>query len=352
MGFFFPKYHLSIILWQSWRDTVKRLLLALLLLTVTCAAPMQPEDCFDDENYDPIDQVCYLACEDDDSCQEVEDGFGSWLGGFLDVIVGSVYEVGSTETGEPFVTYMVRNDSIEDPTFGEAGTDEAADMQEDETQHAEMWAEFTRIIPSEQRTFVTQFGVFSDGTEETLAFVQPVDETPTNWMLAMDPADTADEKELTYTLIHEFGHLLTLNNGQVPLDEAAYFAEDDAEYEAAAAACSRFFTGEGCANAGSYINGFYARFWVDIAAEHANIDQEDPDALYDFYESYEDHFVTDYAATNPGEDIAESWTHFVLNEEPTGSSIADQKVLYFYDFPELVTLRNDILRRVYSQSRR
>jgi hypothetical protein len=331
---------------------MKRLVIALLLVLTACAAPMQPEDCFDDEEYDAVDQVCYLACEDDDSCQEIEGGFGAWLGGFFDAIVGSVYDLGASETGEPFVTYMIIDSQIESPTFGEAATDEQAEMQENEAQHVEMWAEFTRIIPSEQRSLITQFGVFSDGEEETLAFVQPIDATPTNWMLAMDPVDTKDKNELTYTLVHEFGHILTLNNEQVPFDEATYFSEDDADYEAAEAACSRYFTGEGCAMAGSYIDGFYAQFWTDIAAEHAEIDQEDADSIYEFYETYQDRFVTDYAATNPGEDIAESWTYFVLKEQPSGNSIADQKVLYFYDFPELVSLRNEILGRVYSQSRR
>ncbi len=331
---------------------MKRLLIALLLFLAACAAPMQPEDCFEDEFYDPVDQVCYLACEDDDSCQEVEGGFGSWLGGFLDAITGSVYDLGETEEGEVLVTYSVADGNIESPTYADAMTDEEADIQEDEDQHTVMWLEFAQIIPSEQRTLVTQFGVFSDGQDETLAFVQPIDDSPTNWMLAMDPNDTRDKSELTYTLIHEFGHVLTLNDGQVPFDETAYFAEDDETIEAAEAACDGYFTGEGCAGWDSYIGRFYELFWLDIVEEHAEIDPEDADALYDFYTIYEDQFVTDYAATNPGEDIAESWTHFVLNEEPDNDSIAAQKVLFFYDFPELVALRNDILGRVYSQSRR
>ena len=62
--------------------------------------------------------------------------------------------------------------------------------------------------------------------------------------------------------------------------------------------------------------------------------------------------MTDYAATNPGEDIAESWTHFVINDKPSGDSIADQKVRFFYDYPELVELRDKIRARLYSGNRR
>ncbi|MFK7805148.1 MAG: hypothetical protein AB8G95_26175, partial [Anaerolineae bacterium] len=141
---------------------------------------------------------------------------------------------------------------------------------------------------------------------------------------------------------------LTLNNQQVPFDVEAY-ADDDA-YEAAAESCPRFFTGEGCANQSSYVNAFYNAFWADIYSE-LPLDQ-DPDELYDFYLTYQDRFVTEYAGTNPGEDIAESWTHFVLNDRPNGSSVADQKVQFFYQYPELVSLREKIRARLYVKSRR
>lgn len=61
--------------------------------------------------------------------------------------------------------------------------------------------------------------------------------------------------------------------------------------------------------------------------------------------------MTDYAATNPGEDIAESWTAFILQPKPTGSTIADQKTLFFYDYPELVRLRGQITSRTFSRFR-
>ena len=52
--------------------------------------------------------------------------------------------------------------------------------------------------------------------------------------------------------------------------------------------------------------------------------------------------MTEYAATNPSEDFAESFMVFVLKEKPTKSTIADQKILFFYDFPELVEMRDFI----------
>jgi len=59
-----------------------------------------------------------------------------------------------------------------------------------------------------------------------------------------------------------------------------------------------------------------------------------------FYDAHQDQFITDYAATSPGEDIAESWTEFVMSERPAGNSTIDRKILFFYNYPELVQIRN------------
>lgn len=48
-------------------------------------------------------------------------------------------------------------------------------------------------------------------------------------------------------------------------------------------------------------------------------------------------------ATSPVEDMAESWTNFVLKPSPEGKRIADEKALFFYDFPELVTFQQQII---------
>jgi hypothetical protein len=96
------------------------------------------------------------------------------------------------------------------------------------------------------------------------------------------------------------------------------------------------------------LNKFFQKFWVDVYPsfkwywDFDDYDKfEDNNAL--FYKKYKTQFVTDYAATNPDEDFAESYMFFVLKEEPTKSTIADQKILFFYDFPELVEMR-DLIR--------
>jgi hypothetical protein len=46
------------------------------------------------------------------------------------------------------------------------------------------------------------------------------------------------------------------------------------------------------------------------------------------------------------EDIAESWAFFVLSPKPELKSIADEKILFFYEYPELVELRTQILNNI------
>jgi hypothetical protein len=65
--------------------------------------------------------------------------------------------------------------------------------------------------------------------------------------------------------------------------------------------------------------------------------------LHNFYKTYSDQFVTEYAATSPEEDIAEAWAFFILSPKPEQDSIANEKVLFFYEYPELVQLRQEIL---------
>jgi hypothetical protein len=165
----------------------------------------------------------------------------------------------------------------------------------------------------------------------------------------VDIADIANRANLTYTLVHEFAHLLTLGPDQVTPSLAVFNnPEDNDIYLQEVSACPNYFPGEGCANADSYIDDFYYQFWDEIREEWNEINlEEDEDIYYEkldaFYQKYQDRFLTDYAATNSEEDIAESWAFFVFSSEPAGDSIAEQKILFFHQYPELVQLRSEIL---------
>ena len=218
--------------------------------------------------------------------------------------------------------------------------------------HESIWNYFKALIPEKDRTMVSEFSIMSDGHDNILAAVGPTEDDLSKWGLKVDILDSSDPYLLTFTLLHEFGHLQTLNANQVRLDSFLFHNPDDLDArDRATAACPQYFTGLGCSQPASYLNEFFNRYWKDIYSEWQEIDQEqDKEAraagLADFYKIYQDQFLTEYAATSPTEDIAESGAFFVLSPRPALNSIANEKILFFYEYPELVTLRQEILNRV------
>ena len=264
---------------------------------------------------------------------------------------------GSTVTiaGEQEVSYLVvytlngdtlgARDDLIIPSDLQPGLDSRAS-------HEIVWNYFASLIPPEERSFVTEFSILSDGSNNILAGVSPVYDNLNEWTLKVDIADAGDPYGLSYTLLHEFGHFLTLQSAQVTPDyQVFYNPQDKAIFEQAQAACPRYFTGEGCSKSGSYIDEFFTRFWSSFYDEWQEVNQSGGEDAYrerldDFYNIYRDQFLTDYAATGPEEDIAESWTYFILSPKPEPTSIANEKILFFYEYPELVGLREEILNRL------
>lgn len=274
---------------------------------------------------------------------------------FCPVLRSDILEAATTPGSEKtadeeryLVTYKVTGNRISDPAY-ETIPASFKDEQEDKVTQKEIWDYFTALIPQEERRILAEYSIITDGKDNVLAAVIQTYDDPALWALEVDIADSSDYYNLTFTLIHEFGHLLTLNADQVPPSMDVFNNPDDTElYNQEVSLCPNYFPGEGCSESDSYINQFFHRFWTDIYAEWSGIDQLDDEEIYyeklsEFYAHHQDQFVSDYAATNPGEDIAESWSHFVLGPVPQGNTIAEAKVLFFYEYPELVTLRGKLL---------
>lgn len=302
-------------------------------------------DCLSGESYHPDNGLCYLDN-------------GQAIPLFADLMDGVTEYVNDEEKllDEEYVlvTYAVNGDAIHSPSY-ENVSGNLESFQNDTATQEMVWNYYTAMIPADARELLVSYKVVTDGQGGSLAAVEQSPNDPNSWVLNVDLADTKDLRDLTYTLIHEYGHLLTLNETQLDINEDIFYnPDDDGLYYAAEESCSTYFPGEGCAKSSSYIYLFYREFWADIYDEWSETQYiEDDDAYYealdDFYYKYQDRFVTDYAATNVGEDIAEAWTFFVISEKPVGSTIAEEKILFFYQFPELVALREEIVARTYSR---
>ncbi|MBN1305857.1 MAG: hypothetical protein JXA13_15580 [Anaerolineales bacterium] len=255
------------------------------------------------------------------------------------------------KTGQQLVSYRIAGDKLLYPEL-EPVEGDLQEFQEDTETHYQTWEYFARLFPAEQRTSLTTFSIMTDGPLNSLAYVRQTSEDAYTWNLLVDIADLEDTGKLTYTLLHEYGHLLTLQADQVPPDLDVYANPEDVRvFSRARNACPRYFTGEGCAEEYSFINLFFNQFWETIYLDWMLIGLENNDDMQDasleaFFEAHEDQFVSLYAASAPEEDIAESWTYFLLTPKPSGNSLAEQKILFFYDYPELVSLRQHIRSQI------
>ncbi len=210
------------------------------------------------------------------------------------------------------------------------------------------WNEFNRIFPQKlTKKYIKRIVLMTDGIDEKTGALVSLNSRNDKWQLEIDVQDvnlkTNDRRRLhesVYTMVHEFGHLLTLNRTQIrPTTKAT---QEEGEL---------YLTLEGEAYRSSYINRFVNLFWKGrlldswdtIQKKYCYTEANCVEKLYDLYDNNRTEFVTDYAAESPEEDIVESWTAFVLRPKiRKPRTIAHKKINFFYQFPELVEYRRMI----------
>lgn len=207
------------------------------------------------------------------------------------------------------------------------------------------WNHISTLLPKEILfKYVRSLKLFTDGKAGELGGMASLNPLNTEWELDIDTVDfNINNKDsivildYTHTLIHEFGHLLTLNPEQVVITDDKV-QNDNLGY----------LTQEGYATQSSYLGQFVKQFWENALLEEwdeierVRANGKRLKLLYDFYLANQQAFVTDYAAESPEEDIAESWTFFVLSDKPKLELVKYKKVNFFYNFPELVKYRQEI----------
>lgn len=223
------------------------------------------------------------------------------------------------------------------------------------------WNIFYNIFPKRiTQRYIKKIELISDGVDEKTGALGALTLDNDEWQLVIDIADVnfkSKNKERlyqsVYTLIHEFGHLITLNNTQIkPILKRKEQRDKEGLKIVGQDSKEKYVTIEGEALKNSYIHLFVNRFWSGgllkewnfIQKKYCFVEQQSClDKLYGLYrENYTD-FVTDYAAESPEEDIVESWTYFVLEDKiEKPETVAQQKINFFYQFPELVEYRKII----------
>lgn len=189
------------------------------------------------------------------------------------------------------------------------------------------------------KKYVAVYVTYKIPAEPILGFVVKGGSKEPSWGLAINTnasnfSDKIWTRDIAIVLVHEYAHLLTLNSAQLNINPRdTTVCEKQGGFLGGAAGCSK---------SGSYYGAFVGKFW-STDARRASERAQKKGVDNSLYAAHKDDFVTKYATTNPREDIAESFTDFVLRSKPVnGTLIKDQKILFFYDYPELVTLRDSI----------
>lgn len=193
--------------------------------------------------------------------------------------------------------------------------------------YPQIWNTVEAIIPEELFENFDKLIISTDGELNNLAYVIANNSSGSRWNISIDPVDVGEETLFYETIIHEYFHYMTLNNTQVSyFKQPSIFTYSDQD----------LVTDEN-----SYLNQFNQKFWGLLS-------QESPLAedVYLFYLRHKSFFVDEYAATNAAEDICESFAFFVLRDKPSADTIANKKLLFFYNYPELVEFRSEVRQNI------
>ena len=282
-------------------------------------------ECAPGEEFDAEYGVCYFDfyCETEAECEIVDEKYGQVLDS-----LALEYENN-------------KRDHHEKNSFEEQNTEETSSDAQSQTE--KIIQIMNTIVPSQDMKKVVEIFPDSDGLDGTLAYVEPTNENGSNWKMAYDPADSFNSdgslknpQELLTTLVHEYAHVLALNDSQVNFVSP--------EVDVVRCEEGEVILDEGCGKKDAYLSLFIKDFWSESVREQtqlALVEGREEEFSYELYDANPDEYLTEYAATNETEDFAESFALFVMrSDKPANNLVKNQKILFFYSRPELLSLRS------------
>lgn len=216
------------------------------------------------------------------------------------------------------------------------------------------WYVFSSLIPEEERDMLTEISWYDTGEDALLAVGVAGDDGTEASLLISDNVGNYGPP-LKKTFIHEFAHMFTLDDTQMEIDADLVYSEDEEQWERAVDECSTMFVNPGCLKENSYLYVFYETFWEDVSDEYEAIDWEDERSYEEFFFDHEEHFYNSYQGTSVVEDIADSFSFFVMQPSEVAfeaEEIKDEKLAFFYEYDELVDIRTAILENLFELNKK
>lgn len=266
----------------------------------------------------PEASVDHADCSTVEGCRSLGDRYLKALGEYVD-IQDEPHVYIENRSRFDYITYAVGDGlTLNDPEY------ENELPMGSEAQFTEIWDRFTAIIPDERITSISQFNLFSDGEGNTLAYV---DIKPEGTTLGVDIRDNANRAAQYRTLIHEYGHIHSLP------------AEDFTD------GCGG--TEMDCLKEGTLMGDYTERFWSRYDDKWIENKFKSAPEKEAFFNNNTGDFYVPYQALNPKEDYAVTFVAFITKPMPQeDTQLKDVKVRSFYEAPDLVALRVDILENL------
>lgn len=175
------------------------------------------------------------------------------------------------------------------------------------------------VMPDQYDEHIDEFIIFTGGNNDISAYVETKTPYVNNWtygVRASEVAEDPDSAASTELMVHEFAHIFSLDQ---------VFRINDI-----VRTCHSFLAEKICYGNESYIGDFIETFWSSQLLDELQATQINQEMdQTDFYDRYQSQFVSEYAATDPAEDFAESFVWYVYDRSVPRNSIAQQKVAFF-----------------------
>ena len=191
------------------------------------------------------------------------------------------------------------------------------------------------LLPEEYHEYFVEFVVFETSDDWVDAFVETMLPYRSQWRYGINEtifADPISDPFQSELLVHEFAHVFSMHEVFTATNQPR--------------TCHEFFTESGCVSPDTMYGKFLSQFWSEEKLDTVLAISESRNRTRDierFYTRNQDSFVTAYAASQPAEDFAESFAHFVLYDDESFGVIADQKIQFFNRFSKSRALKSEIL---------
>ena len=211
---------------------------------------------------------------------------------------------------------------------------------DDKAKHNEIWETVKELIPDEWLDRLISFEIIYN-SKGLLGYVYPIKGRLNKWALGLNInyAYASSGKYVNRgwfnfrgllggTIVHEFGHIITLNETQI-------------NQSVSEGNCHTFYNDieRGCFEEEAYLYGSYRDFWLERDQSYLDLYKKSP---REFYSQYKTDFVSRYASTNEAEDIAETIRHFSAQETIDSSTEESIIALQKLNYIKSITLFNDL----------